>query len=390
MDYRATIKRVLCIFLFAFSVAYPALLKAQGEGWSMPFSGQLSAYGQATPDGQPHYWLGARYIPQLNPRYSFAGERLLDGEFSLNIFGETAFYPHGNHYTHARIKPYRAWARYSSSQMELRIGLQKINFGSATMLRPLMWFDTIDPRDPLQMTDGVWAALFRYYLLNNANLWLWGLWGNDQSKGWELTPTAHRIPEAGARLQLPLSRGEMALSYHYRKAEQYNHPSFNTPNLPDMTENRFAFDMKLNLEVGLWLESSWTHTKNTTLVPQNQSMTTLGIDYTFPIGNGLAATAEHLFTAMQIPQQKDYHTTSFTALSMSYPVTFMDNLQAIFFYDWNGEHLYSYLNWQRQYNAISLYLMAYWNPENYTLAPMQSGSNRFSGKGIQLMFVWNY
>ena len=68
--------------------------------------------------------------------------------------------------------------RYSSDQFELRLGLQKINFGSASMLRPLMWFDQMDPRDPLHLTDGVWGLLARYYFLNNANIWLWGLYGN--------------------------------------------------------------------------------------------------------------------------------------------------------------------------------------------------------------------
>jgi len=55
------------------------------------------------------------------------------------------------------------WIRLSTKQFELRAGLQKINFGSATLLRPLMWFDKIDPRDPLQLTDGVYALLARYY-----------------------------------------------------------------------------------------------------------------------------------------------------------------------------------------------------------------------------------
>ena len=65
-----------------------------------------------------------------------------------------------------------------NNKLHIEPGLQKINFGSATMLRPLMWFDQVDPRDPLQLTDGVWGVLGRYYFLNNANIWLWGLYGN--------------------------------------------------------------------------------------------------------------------------------------------------------------------------------------------------------------------
>ncbi|MDR1585772.1 MAG: hypothetical protein LBS07_06360, partial [Prevotellaceae bacterium] len=103
--------------------------------------------------------------------------------------------------------------------MEVRLGLQKINFGSAQLFRPLMWFDAIDPRDPLQMTDGVWGGLFRYYFQNNANFWLWTLYGNDEVKGWETAPSAQSLPEIGGRVQLPLKQGEVALSYHLREAD---------------------------------------------------------------------------------------------------------------------------------------------------------------------------
>ena len=41
----------------------------------------------------------------------------------------------------------------------------------------------------LQITGGVDALLVRYYLLNNANLWLWGVRGRDETRGWELLPT---------------------------------------------------------------------------------------------------------------------------------------------------------------------------------------------------------
>jgi len=35
---------------------------------------------------------------------------------------------------------YRGWIRYSGSQFEARVGLQKINFGPAQLLRSLKWF----------------------------------------------------------------------------------------------------------------------------------------------------------------------------------------------------------------------------------------------------------
>ena len=93
----------------------------------------------------------------------------------------------------------------------VRGGLQKINFGSANLLRPLMWFDQIDPRDPLQLTDGVWGILGRYYFLNNANIWVWGLIGNDQRKGWEVIPSVKNKPEFGFRVQMPIPGNYLSL-----------------------------------------------------------------------------------------------------------------------------------------------------------------------------------
>ena len=111
------------------------------------------------------------------------------------------------------------WVKFSGDQFELRAGLQKINFGSAQMFRPLMWFDRIDPRDPLQLTDGVYGLLARYYFLNNANIWLWGLYGDDKIKGWELIPSKKNSIEYGGRVQLPLYTGEIAATYHHRTAD---------------------------------------------------------------------------------------------------------------------------------------------------------------------------
>ena len=76
------------------------------------------------------------------------------------------------------------------------------------LLRPLMWFDRIDPNDPLQLTEGVYGLLLKYTFLNNANIWLWGLYGNDDPKGWEAVPTQRKSAEYGGRLQAPFLSGE--------------------------------------------------------------------------------------------------------------------------------------------------------------------------------------
>jgi hypothetical protein len=137
---------------------------------SIRFSGQLSSWLNINEGNDLPLWGGVRYIPQINYSIPDAQKGQFDSEFSANIFGSAGLHPFDTISTSGAIKPYRAWIRYSSDQFELRLGLQKLNFGSASILRPLMWFDQLDPRDPLHLTDGVWGVLGRYYFLNNANI----------------------------------------------------------------------------------------------------------------------------------------------------------------------------------------------------------------------------
>ena len=249
---------------------------------SLEFSGQLSAYTHVNPHNELSWWSGARYIPQLNGELSMKEDRLIDVEASANIYGNIGIHPFDTLGRNGNLKPYRIWARYSTRQLEIRAGLQKINFGSASILRPLMWFDQIDPRDPLQLTDGVWGIRARYYFLNNANIWLWGLYGNDRLKGWETFASASKVPEFGGRAQVPVPRGEAAVSYHHRIADATDLAA-GTPKLDRVPENRFGFDAKFDMVVGWWIEGSWSHYSKDLGTYTNQEILNLGIDYTLSL-----------------------------------------------------------------------------------------------------------
>lgn len=359
-------------------------------GDTLLFQGQLSVRSHYNPDHAFPVQVGGRYIPQLNYEVRWAGDRQLDFEGSANIYGYSNWKDFHNPSTHGKIKPYRSWVRYSARQLEMRLGLQKINFGSASMLRPLMWFDRIDPRDPLQLTDGVWGLLGRYYFLNNANIWVWGLYGNNKTKGWELVGTRESHPEIGGRLQLPIPSGEAALTYHHRTADSRDNELM-IPSYTSIPEHRFGLDVRMDVVVGIWMEGAWI-TKKKDLGPySNQEMMNAGIDYTFGIGNGLGITLEHLLSAYDAEAFAFDRRTSFSALSLSYPLGLFDNLAVILYRDWTNNQLYSFVNWERQYDAMSIHLMAYWNPDHYNL-PAQGGGteNLFGGRGIQLMLVFNH
>jgi hypothetical protein len=67
-----------------------------------------------------------------------------------------------------------------------------------------------------------------------------------------------------------------------------------------------------------------------------------------------------------------------------------DNINCIIYYDWTNNSLYNFVNWYRQFDFTTLYVMAYWNPESYQLPSTGTGENLYGGKGIQLMFVFDH
>lgn len=334
-------------------------------------------------------YLGGRYIPRFNYSFQFKNDHKIDFEASANLNGSAGFNPFDSVSSTGQLKPYRLWARYSSRQFEFRLGLQKINFGSASILRPLMWFDRVDPRDPLKFTDGVWGALGRYYFLNNANIWLWCLYGNSKPKGWEITGTNTDYPELGGRIQLPVPAGEAALSYHHRVEDTKNLPGI-IPPLVGVREDRIGFDFKLDVVAGFWFEGSWT-TRNKDLgMYTNQEIMNVGLDYTFGLGNGLYVVYEQLLAANDEEAFKFNHTSSYSMLSLSYPVGLSDNISGIVYYDWKNRNVYNFVNWQKQFKNITLYLIGYWNPDDYKIPTQDTGQNLFAGKGVQVMVVLNH
>lgn len=372
--------KISVILLLILVTALPAIAEISDY---IGLRGQASVWGNVNPDNDLPIWMGLRYIPQLNIGAPLSDGKLLDFKFSANINGSGGTHPFNEFDYEGAIKPYRAWSRYSGNQFELRLGLQKINFGSASMLRPLMWFDQVDPRDPLQLTDGVWGVLGRYYFLNNMNIWIWGLYGNKGPKTWEIGETSDRTPELGGRFQVPVPRGEAALSFHHRKADL---PYF-SDNIP---ENRFGFDAKWDIEIGLWIETAWIQKRRDLLQMTNQHLFTVGTDYTFNIGNGPHLGIEQILISMDQNPFGMENKNHFTAATLSYPMGIFDNISAIVYRDWTNKTTYNFINWHRQFDRLSFYLMAFMNPETFILPQQSADAQMFSGKGFQLMLVYNH
>jgi len=367
------------------------------EKSAVSFSGQVAAW-QAVQFADPPWWLsGGRFVPELKAHRTAANGALWDMEASLAFSGNLFWSDTTDPDLSGLLKPYRVWMRYATRQWEVRAGLQKLNFGSAKMLRPLMWFDGMDIRDPLQLTDGVYGVLGRYYFDSNATIWLWTLAGNHQPKGYELAGTARWKPEAGGRLQLPAGPGELALSYHHRRVNPaVNHLNLNT-NEASLPENRLGIDGKWDVGVGLWVEASMTALKkdatSPALLPARTDMINLGADYTVPVGNGLGLTLEYFRYHVGERFFTDGASAQVIASMISYPVSLLDNLSLMVFYvPTPDKKLWmNYLSWGRSYDNLSVYLIGFLNPTDYSLPVMPSqGRNIFAGKGMQLMISYNF
>lgn len=356
---------------------------------TLTVSGQFSSWGLYNHGMDEPLFSGARYIPALNYSIMHTNNRQIDFEGSANILGTMGIEPFDKMSTNGSIQPYRLWARYSGSQIEIRVGLQKINFGSATLLRPLMWFDQLDPRDPLQLTNGVWGALGRYYFLNNSNIWLWGLYGNKKNRPWDADQTNAQYPEFGGRFQSPVPKGEVALSFHHRVINLHDivvtdHYS------PAIDENRIGLDGKWDFGVGLWFEGTYVNKSTEVGKYPNMEIINVGADNTFAIGNGLNVVFEQLLFSFDQRAFSFSNPVSYSGLSLSYPISLIDNLSFISYFDWTSKSAYNFVNLKRQFNKLTFYFMAFWNPKNYQLPQQLNSGNYYSGRGIQLMLVYNH
>jgi len=363
-------------------------INSYGQKSKFSFEGQVSAVGSYSPLAEHQGFIGARYIPEINYDIRIDSTKRFYIEASANISLSLLFPPFDSSSFKGSIQPYRVWVRYTSKQFELRMGLQKIDFGSATVLRPLQWFNQIDVRDPLQLTNGVYAMLGRYYFKNNANIWFWILYGNERARGFDVVKTNKWTPEFGGRFQHPVPKGEIALSYHHRTADSRNIPG--VPSYQYIQEDRAALDGKWDVVVGLWFEAAYIHKYKNLGSLSDQTLLNAGIDYTFGIGNGFYVMAEHLMITADNKPFQFQNLTNVTALNLSYPFTMYDRLSCIASYNWVAKGASATLTYQHDFKKLTGYVMAYYNPKTPTGIQQNDLVNTFSGPGVRLMIVYNH
>jgi len=343
--------------------------------------------------------IGIRFLPALSLSHNLSSSSSLSAEISFNAFFTATTSSSKELILKGKTKPYRLSLKYSSSRFEAKIGLQKISFGSASLIRPLMWFDQIDPRDPIQLTDGVYSLLFRAFISKKTNIWFWILYGNEEPKGWEAFQTERKSPELGFRNQIPLGKGELAFSFHHRKGIFYKNDAYNNLILNSssnesftFSEERYALDGKWDMGIGLWFETVFSNQRNSNFIYPWQRSFTAGIDYTFSVGNGIHFLIEYFKSDSSkrlFSNEKSPYSSQFLAFSLSYPVSLLDTISAIIYYDSKNRNFYNFARWQRNYDRWSINLMAFSNPKELMIYRIPE-NNYFAGRGFFLMIIYNY
>jgi len=365
------------------------MLGCAATAQGLDFHGRASGWLGASRDTAYVGLAGLRYLPEARVSVPAGDQMELDAEVSVNAFCAANARIRACSLD-ASLKPYRALARISAPRFYVRAGLQKINFGSATLLRPLMWFDRVDPRDPLELTDGVYGLLCRYYFQNNANLWAWGLLGNSSPKGWEIYGSERWVPESGVRVQVPVPRGELGITAHHRVASVLHG---NLPPLPPDTspaaETRVGLDGKWDVGVGLCLEATVSKTSSDYVPYPWQRVVTVGLDYTFGLGAALGFVAEHMLVGAADGPFTKGTDVQFSVLMFSFPLGLLDNLRGMVYYDWKNENPYSFLGWQRTLDNWVFSVGAFWNPDS---APTSAAgpATGTTGKGVRADVVFNH
>ena len=310
------------------------------------------------------------YKPELTVELYKINDNLIDTEISYDL---NLSYKNTNDYNfEISGKLYRGWLRYSTSQAELRVGLQKINFGTTQILRSLQWFDNINPHDPTKTTEGVKAVLGRYYFINNANIWLWGIWGDSNETSLDKFFYEENNLEFGGRVQYPFKYCEAGFSTHRSPTDL----------LTFDTETKYGLDLRWDMALGFWIESC-LNVYESSDTHNYSRLLTIGTDYTFGFGNGIYCLFEHqYFSDLQEDIWEPTDRSGASSLLVSYPLGMFDSVRGILSYNWQYEHSNIFISYNRNYDYLSIYLNLFWNSDH---SDHPNNSINQDTKSVQLM-----
>lgn len=335
-----SVMRLLTLIVILFSLNITLF----GQSFSM--KGQFWASGTSVED-QSDLMSQLGYIPTFSVYYKLSQERMVDLEwayrFGISYIGESLEEQHE--------KLYRGWLRYSTQGIEARVGLQKVSFGPARMLRPLAWFDTIDPEDPTGQTEGVEALRLRFFPSNSLALWTWIMKGKSDTLSY------------GGRGELSTSFGEWGFTLHQDPAKGLLLMGDLYPVLIADSHTRIGVDFRYDGFLGFWFEAVGLLSENQKIFNEDRyALMTLGADYTLPFGAGLHIMSETMRIKEWSSKTDARKNQTISAFMASIPLGMFHNLMFFSNLDWNESRTYNYLRWSSTYDRFSINFIASVNP----------------------------
>lgn len=300
------------------------------------------------------------YIPEFNIKY-----KNINLEYRNKIIFENSSYDN---------QDYRYWIRYNNQKIDLRIGLQKISFGSAFILRNLNWFDTIDFRNSTNQTIGKKALQLKYFSTGRLDLNFWVIPDNNDDLSY------------GSRLEFSNKYGNYGLVF-YKDYTNYDHSIINIPQIINnqnflmefiqLKENdRLGLDYRYDGLFGLWIESSHIKSSNKMSPLDSIIFSTLGIDYTLNIWNGVYLMLESMSYEFKATDNSVFD-GRLSSLMIQYPIGILYDLSLIRIYDNKLNDSYNFIRLITTYDYFTVNYSYSINPDEY--------ENNF-----ELMIIYNY
>ena len=338
---------------------------------TLSFNGQFWSLGYQDNQISNSYNLQLGYIPKMSFSYVINNQSIIDFEYDYYIL------KNHNNYDDNKIttNKYRSWVRFSNNNLDIRIGLQKIAFGTALFLRSLAWFDSLDFTVTTEQTYGVEGLRFRYYPSNSLAIWFWIIENNISN------------PSYGSRLEMSNLIGDWGFTY-YQDADSTKHSpyQFIESNQQIIRENnRLGIDYRYDGNFGFWIEGCYYIVKKHEDVYFNKfSFLTLGFDYTIPTSKGILLSTETMFSHMplnhnasdlliSLHNDKNVH----TIFHLSCPIDMINNLTFYSLRDWDRSITDNFVRWSTTYDSFNI---------DYMLTLKSGGFNDV----FQIMFVYNH